>query len=370
VNHLSNRISEIKYALDRLLTRQEVAEKYNLSLDQIIDLSMGDNLFIPPNLIQKIIIKEIQSIDPRKQYPLDYFSLIEEISRFVSAEISSIYPGLTHNQLIQRAVRVATKPNDAISLIVPDKDIYYQIAKNQQLNIFTAELTSNYELDINLILEQIKNEDSKAMVFSSPHYPTANQLKEEDVLTLARETEIPIIVDESYVEFGKYSLVNQVQNFDNLTVVRSFSKAWGLGAFSSAFLVSNAINIDVLKENYIIEEIPPIHLLATNYILQAPYRFVELINNFITERKRVIEHLRMLNGLKVHRSDTNFLLIQFKKNIKELYEQLCSKGIIIQTFEKYPPFKDSEKSFLVTLGNSEINDKFIMAIVEILESIL
>ncbi|MHA1802634.1 MAG: aminotransferase class I/II-fold pyridoxal phosphate-dependent enzyme, partial [Candidatus Heimdallarchaeaceae archaeon] len=214
MNRLSNRISETKYALDRLLTRQEVAKKYNLSLDQILDLSIGDNLFIPPDLIQKIIIKEIQSIDPREQYPIDYFSLIEEISRFVTVETASVYPGLTHNQLIQRMVRINTKPKDAISLIIPDKDIYYQIAKNQQLNVLTTKLTSDYELDINFILEQIKNEDPKVIVFSSPHYPTANQLKEEDVLILAKETEIPMIVDESYVEFGKYSLVNQVRNFD------------------------------------------------------------------------------------------------------------------------------------------------------------
>ena len=156
----------------------------------------------------------------------------------------------------------------------------------------------------------------------------------------------------------------------SLVVIRSFSKAWGLGAFSSAFLIASDTNIQILKDNYIIEEIPPIHLLATNYILQAPYRFVELINNFIAERKRVREHLRMLKGLEVRGSDTNFLMIKFQKNVKELYEQLCSKGIIIQTFENYPPFKDSEKCFLVTLGDSEINDRLIMSIVEILESIL
>lgn len=349
MKQLSNRISETKYALDRLLTRQKVAEKYNLAVDQILDLSIGDNLFIPPNLIQKIIIKEIQSIDPREQYPIDYFSLIEEVSRFLGVERTSVYPGLTHNQLIQRILRVVTKPNDSISLIIPDKSIFYQIADIQQLNILTSELLANYELNMEQIFDQIEHQDSKAIVFSSPHYPTANQLKEDDVLKITKETDIPVIVDESYAEFGKYSLVNQVQNYENLTVVRSFSKAWGLGAFSSAFLISHPKNIEILKENYIIEEIPPIHLLATNYILQTPYRFVELINNFITERKRVIEHLRMLNGLTVHRSDTNFLLIQFKKDIKELYEQLCSKGIIIQTFEKYPVFKDSDKSFLVTL---------------------
>ena len=370
MKQLSNRISETKNALDRLITRQKVAEKYNLPLEQILDLSTGDNLFIPPNLIQKIIIKEIQSIDPREQYPIDYVSLIEEIARFVNVKTTTVYPGLTHNQLIQRIIRVVARPQDTISLLAPDKNIFYQIANSHQLNIVTTGLTTNYDLDVNLILEQIKKENSKALVFSSPHYPTANQLKEEDVLTLTKESGIPVIIDESYVEFGKYSLVNQVQNFDNLTIVRSFSKAWGLGAFSSAFLVSNKKNIDTLKENYIIEEIPPIHLLATNYILQAPYRLVELINNFIAERKRVIEHLRMLKGLKVHRSDTNFLLIQFTKDVKELFEHLCSKGIIIQTFENYPSFKDSNKSFLVTLGDAEINDKLIMAIIEVLESIL
>ena len=163
MKHLSNRISETKHALDRLLTRQEVAEKYNLSLDQILDLSTGDNLFIPPSLIQKIIIKEIQSIDPREQYPIDYLSLIEEISRFLGVETSSVYPGLTHNQLIQRIIRVVTRPNDTISLIIPDKDIYHQIAENQQLNICTTELTLDYELDIGHILEQIKKEDSKRL---------------------------------------------------------------------------------------------------------------------------------------------------------------------------------------------------------------
>lgn len=367
---MSNRISETKFALDRRLTRQKVAEKHNIPLEQILDLSIGDNLFIPPNLIQKIIIKEIQAIDPREQYPIDYFSLIEEISRFVGVDTSTIYPGLTHNQLIQRIVRTVTKPQETIILISPDKDVYSQIAKYQQLTIIPSELTKDYELDLEDIFSIIDESDPKAIVFSSPHYPTANQLKENDILKLAKDTSVSIVVDESYVEFGRYSLVNQVRNFDNLTIVRSFSKAWGLGAFSSAFMVSDPKNIENLKENYIIEEIPPIHLMATNYILRNPYRFVELINNFISERKRVIGHLKMLSGLRVIRSDTNFLFIKFKGEIKELYEQLCSKGIIVQTFENYAPFKDSEKSFIVTLGDTETNDRFIMAIIEILESIL
>ncbi|MEE9410642.1 MAG: aminotransferase class I/II-fold pyridoxal phosphate-dependent enzyme [Candidatus Heimdallarchaeota archaeon] len=367
---LSDRISITKYALECLRKRQDVSKKYNIPIEQILDLSLGDNLFIPPSLIQKILVKEIQSIDPRDSYPIDYFSFIDEISLFMGVETSAIYPGLTHNQLIQQIVLTLTKPKNPILLIKPDKEIYYQIAKNQSLTINSVELTENFDLDTRKILETAKGTKAKAIILSSPHYPTANQFKEEDILTIAKETEIPVIVDESYVEFGKYSLINQVELFDNLTVVRSFSKAWGLGSVSCAFLVSNSSFIELLKENYFIEEIPPIHLLASNYILQNPYKFVELINNFFIERKRVIEHLRMLSGLKVYNSDTNFLFIQFKSDVKELYEQLCSKGIITQTFENFEPFKDSDKSFLVTLGDMHINDQFIVAIMEILESIL
>jgi len=367
---LSNRISITKHALDRIKRHQEIADKYNLNIDQILDLSLGDNLFVPPALVQKIITNTIQSIDPRDSYPINYFSFIEEISRFAGVEVPAIYPGLTHTQLLQRMISITTKPKNDIILLAPDKEIYDVIAQNQKLNVQRISLMDNFELDINAIIELAEKTSPKAIIFSSPHYPTANQFDEGDVLTLARELKIPIIVDESYVEFGKYSLINQVQYFDNLTVIRSFAKAWGLGATSSAYLISDPKYINLLKENYFIEEIPPIHILATTHILQAPYKFVELINNFIVERKRVIEHLKILSGLKVSRSDTNFLFIRYKNEISELYEQLCSKGIIVQTFDNNQSFKDKEKSILVTLGDTATNERFILAAIEALETML
>ena len=78
----------------------------------------------------------------------------------------------------------------------------------------------------------------------------------------------------------------------------------------------------------------------------------------------------MLSGIKVYKSDTNFLFIQFKENIKTLYDQLCSKGIIVQIFDSATYFKNKENSFLATLGDNSVNDRFILALIETLESIL
>ena len=210
MNLLSNRISPTKYALERLKKRQEISDKYNIPIEQILDLSLGDNLFIPPSLIQKILVKEVQTIDPRDSYPIDYFAFIDEISRFMGIESDSIYAGLTHNLLIQQLVLTATKSKDSIVLLNPDKEIYSNIAKSHSLTINVLELADDFELDSEKVLELAKESKAKLILFSSPHYPTANQFKEEEILAIVKKTKIPVIVDESYVEFGKYSLVNQI----------------------------------------------------------------------------------------------------------------------------------------------------------------
>jgi len=363
-------VSNTRLALKRLEMRQKISKKYNIPLDQILDLSTGNNLFIPPKLIQDILIRQVQFVDPRDDYPIQYNAFIDELSRFLNVQASTIYPGLTHTQLIQRAISCLTNTGDTILLFNPDKGVYQQIAINQNLKVKTLDLDNKFEPDLCTFFELLKNEKPKTILFSSPHYPTANQFKEEDILAILQQTDIPIIVDESYVEFGKYTLVNQVPRFDNLTVIRSFSKAWGLGAVSCAYLISNVELVNRLKKKFIIEEIPPIHILATIHILQSPYKFFELINNFLNERKRVISHLKMFNGVKVFKSDTNFLFLKVREETNKIVEGLSSKGIIIQTFEEFLQFKDKGKSFLVTLGDANINDRFILAFVELLESFL
>ena len=366
---LSNHISFTHYGISRLKKKKEIAEAYNIPIDSILDLSGGDNLFIPPKIIQNLIIKEIQEIDPRESYPVNYNSFLTELSRFVGVEKEQVFTGISHNQLIQKTLTLFANPKDTILLLSPDKEIYRSIAKNLGLNIHEVVLDSRTEINLSMVDSIIRKVNPKIIVFSSPHYPTAIQFNQSNITSLIKEVEIPVIVDESYVEFGKYSLLNQVKHHENLIVVRTFAKAWGLGAFSCAYLVAKKSIITKFYQQYLFSEIPPLHIIVTTKVLQSPYRFVEHINKFIMERKRVIEHLRMMSGITVNNSDTNFLFVKFKDSIDELYTQFLSKGIIIKTFKNSYPFPDHDKYFLVTLGEISINDRLILSIAEILESI-
>ncbi|MHA1684965.1 MAG: aminotransferase class I/II-fold pyridoxal phosphate-dependent enzyme [Candidatus Heimdallarchaeaceae archaeon] len=366
---LPNRVSFTHYGISRLKKKKEIAEAYNIPIDTILDLSGGDNLFIPPKIVQNLIIKEIQEIDPRESYPVNYSSFLTELSRFVGVNAEQVFTGISHNQLIQKTIALFVKPKDTILLLSPDKEIYRAISENLGLNIHDVILDSHTELNLNTIDSIIKRINPKLIVFSSPHYPTAIQFDQRNILSLIREVRIPVIVDESYVEFGKYSLLNQVKHYNNLIVVRTFAKAWGLGAFSCAYLVARESIVTKLHQQYLFAEIPPLHIIVTTKVLQSPYRFVEHINKFIMERKRVIEHLRMMSGITVNNSDTNFLFVKFKAPVDELYTQFLSKGIIVKTFKNSYPFPNHDKCFLVTLGEISINDRLIISIAEILESI-
>ncbi|MHA1868112.1 MAG: aminotransferase class I/II-fold pyridoxal phosphate-dependent enzyme [Candidatus Heimdallarchaeaceae archaeon] len=366
---MKNNISSTLYGISRLMKKKQIALKYNIPLDQIIDLSAGDNLFIPPKLIRNLAINEIKRVDPRDRYPIDYSSFIEEISRFTNVAKKCIYPGISHITLIEKLLRFYTKQSDKVIILNPEKDIFSRIIKKLMLKQISVQLFDDYKLNTDDIIEKVSLEQAKAILISSPHYPTGNQFSEDRMLSLINDLNIPIIVDESYVEFGKYSLTNIVSNYNNLHVIRNFSKAWGIGVFSLAYLVSNENVISKMKQVYMVEEIPPIHILVAINILRNPYKFVELIQLFLQERKRVYEYLKLLNGVKAFRTDSNFIFMQFKHNTQPIFEYLCSKGILVQNFDKLLDFKNKEKSLLVTLGTNTINDKFIMNLVEVLEAI-
>ncbi|MHA1114562.1 MAG: aminotransferase class I/II-fold pyridoxal phosphate-dependent enzyme [Candidatus Heimdallarchaeum aukensis] len=366
---MKNNVSSTLYGINRLMKKKQIASKYNIPIDQIIDLSAGDNLFIPPKLIRNLAINEIKRIDPRDRYPIDYSSFIEEISRFTNVAKKCIYPGISHITLIEKLLRFYTKKNDKVIILNPEKDIFSRIIKKLMLKQISVDLSDDYKLNTDAIIEIASSEEVKAILISSPHYPTGNQFSEVRMLSMINELDIPIIVDESYVEFGKYSLINIVNNYNNLHIIRNFSKAWGIGAFSLAYLVANDNIITKMKQLYMVEEIPPIHILVAINILRNPYKFVELIQLFLQERKRVYEYLKLLNGVKAFRTDSNFIFMQFEHNTQPIFEYLCSKGILVQNFDKLHAFKNKEKSLLVTLGTNTINDKFIINLVEVLEAI-
>ena len=106
--------------------------------------------------------------------------------------------------------------------------MYQVCADIQNASVIDVPLTADWQLDVDGILAQ---EEAKLIFICNPNNPTGNSFRREDILRIVEHTQENAIVaiDEAYIEFcPDQTLANELKQFDNLVVIRTMSKAFGL----------------------------------------------------------------------------------------------------------------------------------------------
>ncbi len=85
------------------------------------------------------------------------------------------------------------------------------------------------------------------MYLDSPNNPTGFQFAKKELEKLIKNFSGPVIIDEAYVEFGDFSILNLVKTQNNLIVVRTFYKEFGLAGLRLGYFIANKALIDVFS---------------------------------------------------------------------------------------------------------------------------
>ena len=108
-------------------------------------------------------------------------------------------------------------------------------------------LLSNLQLDVKGLISKFSDK-TRLLYICSPNNPTSTQFKMEDVETLAKAFPGIVILDEAYGEFADYSFVPRISEFQNMIILRTFSKAFGLAALRLGYAVANPELAKILTE--------------------------------------------------------------------------------------------------------------------------
>jgi histidinol-phosphate aminotransferase len=230
----------------------------------------------------------------------------------------------------------------------------------------TVMLGSNFELDVDAILKKADKETSLLFV-CSPNNPTGNQFREADIKRLLQEFNGVVVVDEAYADFARYSVINWVRDYENLAVLRSFSKAFGLAGLRLGYLVSNSTLVkyvqrvmDPFNVNVITQQLITSALQNWNY-------FEERINFVINEREWLMNNLTKVDGVTPYPSDANFILFKItKSNLTSaiVKERLENRNVLVKDRGHLPLL---ENCIRVTVGTRNMNETFLSALKESLE---
>ena len=285
------------------------------------------------------------------------------VGKYFNINGENLFFGVGSDEIIDLLVRIFCNPKED-NVIIPEPTYgMYKVACDIN-NVETKEvlLTDNFQIDFETIKNSY-NEKTKIIFLCSPNNPTGNLLNKNDIFKLCKEFNSIIVVDEAYIDFAaNETLIYEVENYDNLVIMRTFSKAWGLAGIRLGFCVANPQIIKILfnvKAPYNINALT--RYAIKNAIKNAP-RKDSYVNGIIKERERLKKLLSSLpNILEVFPSEANFLLVKCK-NAKEIQNKLLKEGIIIRDRSSQPKLSDC---FRISIGTKEENDILWQAIKKI-----
>jgi histidinol-phosphate aminotransferase len=344
------------------VTPEGLAEQLGVDLSKIVKLNFNENLFID-RVRQAALMKQLADEIDLRMYPEDEEAkLREKLTGYIGASAECLAISNAGDELIDRIVRLFIEKGDQAISFAPSFAIPRLCVSRQEAEYITVPLKGDFQLDVPAMLSQF-NEKTRLLYLCTPNNPTSNQMRPEDVEKLVKAFPGIVILDEAYGEFADYSFVTRLQEFPNMVILRTFSKAFGLAMLRLGYAVANPPLAKVLREK------APLPYPVSGFTIRMGIKMLEnmditrsAVSALVAERGKFIKALNQIEGVQAFPSQADFILINTQKPADQVYTALLKKGIMLKKWGKLLQY---DNCFRATVGLPEMNAKLIKALKEI-----
>ena len=306
----------------------------------------------------KDLIKDIGDDFYLNLYPDDnYTQLKEAIVNYIGCKIENISVGNGSSELLDLCVKTFVDTNELILSLDPTFSMYSIYAKIVNSRYIGAGEGNDFIINVDDVIKSIKENDPKLTIICNPNNPTGTTIKRDDVLRIVKSTDNVVIVDEAYMEFSNESVVDEIENYDNLIVVKTMSKAFSMAGIRTGYLIANeelVKTIEKVRPPYNLNSISA--LLATKALKQKD-KMLSYVENLKVEREKIYEKLLDM-GVKAYKSGANFVF--FSSKVDNLAEKLIDNDVLIRKFGG-----KLDNYYRVTVGSPKENEAFLNAMKKI-----
>lgn len=306
----------------------------------------------------KDLIKDIGDDFYLNLYPDDnYTELKEAIVNYIGCKIENISVGNGSSELSDLCVKTFVDTNELILSLDPTFSMYSIYAKIVNSRYIGAGEGNDFTINVDDVIKSIEENDPKLTIICNPNNPTGTTIKRDDVLRIVKSTDNVVIVDEAYMEFSNESVVDEIENYDNLIVVKTMSKAFSMAGIRTGYLIANeelVKTIEKVRPPYNLNSISA--LLATKALKQKD-KMLSYVENLKVEREKIYEKLIDM-GVKAYRSGANFVF--FSSKVDNLAEKLIENDVLIRKFGG-----KLDNYYRVTVGSPKENEAFLNAMKKI-----
>lgn len=343
---------------------------HDLTPSDIVRFDLNTNPYLPTPVLEKLAQK-ISTLDVNEYPDATYISVREGLSKYlnrfgakVDAENIMITNGA--DEALDHITKCFIDENATAILPQPTYAMFKVLTEIMGGKTLVVPRKKDYSIDVDLIRKNISTE-TKLIFVCSPNNPTGIITPNSDIEELLQE-DIVVMVDEAYGEFakesGQKSVLELLRGYDNLIVVKTFSKAFGMAGVRIGYIITNSSIMNLLNKIRFPNSVGTIPVEMANLALENVGWMCSVIKKLVFERKRLEKELSAFPEFHIFPSSTNFLLIEISSDwsSENIKLKLMKRGIVIRSYQN-PYMKNHLR---ITIRSPDQNNKLLKNLSEIM----
>ncbi|WP_348812526.1 histidinol-phosphate transaminase [Flavobacterium maritimum] len=331
----------------------KILKPYSSARDEFEDFDTADMIFLDAN--------ENPFESGVNRYPDPQQSNVKTIlAKQRKVKPNQILLGNGSDEVLDLLFRAFCEPRkDNVITLPPTYGMYGVLANINAIENKEVLLSNDFQPQIDKIIDAV-DKNTKIIFLCSPNNPTGNSFSDESVAYLLKNFNGLVVIDEAYIDFSeKESWINELDEYPNLIITQTLSKAYGLAGIRLGICYASAEIISVLnkiKPPYNVNELTQKRALDR---LVDQDKIKAEIKSIIAQREQLLKVLLDVKFVKkIYPTEANFILIKVDDANKR-YDELIARGIVIRNRTTQPL---CENCLRLTIGTEPENKKLIEAL--------
>ncbi|MBX7257600.1 MAG: histidinol-phosphate transaminase [Candidatus Hydrogenedentes bacterium] len=350
----------MKYGREILKDVQGYVPGEQPGVANVIKLNTNENPYPPsPNVLDAI---RNYTTEAARKYPDPVSSRLRRAcaDRYGYSGPEWVIAGNGMDELLALALRTFVDPGDTVLSPYPTYTLYETLALLHGAKIKLVDLDKDFQLT-----NEFFTTPARLCFLPRPNAPSGVCAPRADVERFCKHFQGIVVIDEAYVDFADDNCMDFPKQFDNVIVMRTFSKAYSLAGLRLGVAVAQPEIINELmkgKDSYNVNGVT--QAAGTEAICDAPY-FESTLGRVKATRARLIDSLCKM-GFDVTPSQSNFVLAQWAgtPSAREIFEKLKEDNIFVRYFNA----RRLENALRITVGTESETSALLGALEEILAS--
>ena len=355
-------MNQLRPAAPQLATIEPYDPKY---IQTDVMISANENPLDVPFEIRREVERAVRKV-PLNRYPDPLANELREmIAQANGLDRDQVLMGNGGDELLFGMALAFGGPGRTFLNMPPTFSVYVNNAQLTNTTIVNVPRRPDFTVDEDAVVERLAQGDIDFTIVTSPNNPTGDIVTGAFVKRMLEASDTLVMVDEAYFEFSRYTARPLLEQFENLVILRTFSKAFSLAGVRLGYMLGSEAALREFKKVRQPYSVDAVSQAIGRVIYENRAKFEPGIDSIIEQRGRIIDELNKLQGVTAFDSQANYVLFRFDEGIDagQIWQGLFDEGVLVRDFSRSAGL---ENCLRVSIGSEAENTRFLNALQQVM----